>query len=245
VRPALGAEVVVSAAASLTQAMGDIGAAFTRENPGIRVDLNFASSGALQQQIEQGAPVDVFIAAAPQEMDVLQRALHLVPGTRFGLATNRMALIAPVGSRLKTWADLASPRVRRVAIGAPETVPAGMYAKQTLEHRGLWAGIRNKLAYGQNVRQTLAYVENGDVDAGIVFLTDTRIGHNRVQIVALDAPGDHSAIIYPAAAIRGGPSPALARRFLQFLKEPIAQRILAKWGFAPYPGDKARPREGG
>ena len=232
-------EILVSAAASLTEAFGEIGRAFTRENPSVRVRYNFASSGALLQQIRQGAPVDVFASAAAREMDALARAGHIETNMRIIFAGNRLALIAPArsplrGSPLRGWADLATPAVRRIAISNPDSVPSGRYARETLQKRGLWSAVLPKAVLGENVRQTLTYVAGGDVDAGIVFATDARTEGRRVRIVATATPGrDHAPIIYPAAVVRGAPNPPAARRFVRFLRGAAAQRVLARHGFLP------------
>ncbi len=228
-------EILVSAAASLTDAFGEIGREYTRANPRTTVRFNFGASGALQQQIQQGAPVDVFASASPREMDALQRRGYIEPGTRADFAANRLALIAPTRSRLHGWSDLRSPGVRRVALANPDSVPAGRYARETLIRRGLWDAVRSKYVFGENVRQTLTYVASGDADAGVVFATDARIERQKVRVVQLANPTDHSPILYPAAVVRGAPNPSAARRFVSFLRGPVAQAILARYGFAAAP----------
>lgn len=231
-------EVIVSAAASLTEAFTGVGAAFMKANPGIRVRFNFAASGALLRQIEAGAPVDVFASAAPQEMNALQRAGRLAPGTRADFAGNRLVLIAPAssGSPVRGWNSLTAAPVRRVALSDPDSVPSGRYARETLTMRGIWPTVRRKAVFGENVRQTLAYVANGDVDAGIVFASDTALQKRRVRIAATAVPGrDHAPISYPAAVIKSASNEADAGRFVRFLQSPAARRILARHGFLPPP----------
>src|SRR5689334_10737652 len=129
-----GDEILVSAASSLTDAMTEVGRAFSAQNSGVTVRFNFGASGALKQQIERGAPVDVFASASPVEMDGLERARRIEPGTRITFAGNRLVLIAPVRFRIARWNDLASPNVRRIAIGNPDSVPSGRYARDALIH---------------------------------------------------------------------------------------------------------------
>ena len=249
-------EVLVSAATSLTDAMNEIGKAYTRANPGTTVRFNFGSSGALQQQIAVGAPVDVFASASPREMDSLQRANRIEPASRIDFAGNRLVLIAPARSTLKRWDDLKAASVHRVAISNPESVPSGRYARQTLTKRGIWNVVQPKAVIGENVRQTLTYVAGGNADAGVVFATDALLERQHVRVVEEAVPGrDHSPILYPAAVIIGAPNAPAARRFVAFLQSPAAQRILAQYGFAsshpaapgktrssPYPIRKAAPR---
>ncbi len=238
-------EILVSAAASLTDALNQTGLAYTKANPQTVVRFNFAASGALQQQIEQGAPVDVFASASPTEMDALQKAGRIEIPTRADFAGNRLALIAPVNSKLRHWEDLRSPAVRRVALSNPASVPSGRYAQATLTRRGLWASVQAKAVLGENVRQTLTYVANGDVDAGIVFATDARLEKARVRVVEEARPGrDHAPITYPVAVIANAPNAPAARRFAAFLQTSTAQAIFARYGFMPAPAALLRKGAG-
>ncbi|MBV9868587.1 MAG: molybdate ABC transporter substrate-binding protein [Abitibacteriaceae bacterium] len=231
--PARADELLVSAASSLTDAFNEIGSAFTKAHPQTTVRFNFAASGPLQQQIEQGAPVDVFASASAKEMDALQKANRLEPKTRLNFVGNRLVLIAPRGSKLKGWNDLKAATVRRIAISNPDSVPSGRYAKETLTRHGLWPLVQPKTVFGENVRQTLAYVANGDVDAGLVFATDARIASQKVRVVQTAVPGkDHQPILYPAAVIAGAPHAVAARQFMAFLQGSTAQHILLRYGFA-------------
>ena len=225
-------EVLVSAAASLTDAFNDIGRAYSAANPKTIVRFNFGASGALQQQILQGAPVDVFASASPQEMDALQRANRIEPATRADFAANRLVLIAPPSSKLKSWDDLRAANVHRIALSNPDSVPSGRYARETLTKRGLWNVVQPKAIFGENVRQTLTYVTGGNVDAGIVFATDQRAEASRARVVDIALPGkDHAPIVYPAAVIAGAPNPIAARKFADFLHTPTAQAVFARYGF--------------
>lgn len=231
--PAHADEILVSAASSLTDAFNTIGVAFTQANPQTTVRFNFAASGVLQRQIEQGAPVDVFASASPKEIDALQQGGHLEARTRLNFISNRLVLIVPRGSRLKGWNDLKLNTVRRVALSNPATVPSGRYAQETLTRRGLWASLQPKMILGENVRQTLAYVAHGDADAGLVFATDAAIEKQRVRVAQTAVPGrDHEAILYPAAVLANAPHLPAARRFVAFLQSSTAQRICRRYGFA-------------
>jgi len=240
IEPARSDEILVSAAASLTDAFNDIGKAYSAAHPGTVVRFNYGASGALQQQIMLGAPVDVFASASPKEMDALDTAKRLDPGTRVNFAGNRLVLIVPSGGAATHWADLRAPSVRRIAISNPDSVPSGRYAKETLTKRGLWTAVEPKMVLGENVRQTLTYVAGGNVDAGIVFATDAQIEKRRVKIVDEAATGkDHSAIVYPVAVITRSPNSSGARQFVSFLITPAAQAILERYGFARSAGSSA------
>ena len=229
-------ELLVSAAASLTDAFNEVGKAYTGEHPATTVRFNFASSGALQQQILQGAPVDVFASASPKEMDALQRANRIDARSRVDFAANRLVLIAPMSGRVRHWNDLIQPVVKRIAIADPDSVPAGRYAKETLNNRGLWTAVQPKAVFGENVRQTLAYVSGGNVDAGIVFATDQMVEAKRVRIVDSAISGkDHEAIVYPAAVISGTNNVSAAGNFIRFLQGRKAQSILSRYGFQVAP----------
>lgn len=234
--PAAKSELLVSAAASLTDAFEQIRAAFHHSERGrATVRFNFAASGVLKQQIMAGAPVDVFASAAAQEMDELQAAKRIVTRTRVNFARNRLVLVVPAASRLpvRDWKDLARTEVKRIAAANPESVPAGRYARETLMKRRLWTLLQPKMVLAENVRQTLTYVSGGNVDAGIVFSTDARSEPKRLRIVVPAIPGkDHVEIVYPAALVAGASEPDAARRFMQFLKSREARAILLRFGFS-------------
>jgi molybdate transport system substrate-binding protein len=217
-------------------AFEQIAKAFTKQQKNqVTVRFNFAASGVLKQQILAGAAVDVFVSAAPEEMDVLQAAKRIDAATRTSVARNRLVLIVPAASRLSIgdWRDLLRPGVKRIGFANPEAVPAGRYGRETLVKRRLWVPLQPKLVFGENVRQALTYVAGSNVDAGIVFATDARSEAKRVRIVAVAIPRtDHTPIVYPAAVVAGTSQPEAARRFLRFLKSHEAQAILRRYGFS-------------
>ncbi len=225
--------ILVSAAASLTNAFRDIGSAFTRQYPAVKVHFNFGSSGALQRQIEQGAPVDVFAAAASKEMNLLQKEGLTNPATRKIFAENRLVLITPMKSSIHRWRDLLLPVITKVAISDPASVPSGRYAEQTLKKHGIWNAVRQKMVLGEDVRQTLAYVAQGNAKAGIVFLTDAYIDAGRVKVACTAIPGkDHIPIVYPIAVLKHAPHPLYGEKFIQFVDGPAGRVILKRYGFA-------------
>lgn len=232
--PESGVTLTVSAAASLQEALQEIAERYEAAHPGVRLRLNLAASGTLEQQIRQGAPVDLFLSAAPAQMDALEEAGLIDPSTRRDFAGNELVLVVPAAPRVEVrgFRDLASPAVERVAIGAPASVPAGRYSEATLRSLGVAGPVLAKAVLGQHVRQVLAYVERGEVDAGIVYRTDaaTRAG---VRVVAAAPPGSHAPIVYPLAVVSRSAHPEEARSLTRYLLEPAAQEVLRRHGFRP------------
>jgi molybdate transport system substrate-binding protein len=228
--------LTISAAASLADVFNELHPVYEKQHSGVALVYNFGGSGTLQIQIEQGAPVDIFVSAASQEMDALEKKNLLVPDTRVILARNQIVLIVPRDSTgISGFRDLLRPKVRVVALGEPASVPAGHYAQQVLEHLGIYQQVRAKAVFAGDVRQVLAYVETGNADAGIVYATDVQTS-KRVRIVA-DAPaGSHDPVIYPGAVIGQSTHHDAAREFLNFLTGPEARAVFAKYGFAPAAG---------
>ncbi len=223
--------LTVSAAISLSNALQEIKSLYQSSQPSVNITYNFGASGALLQQIEQGAPVDVFFSAAAKQMDTLQQKNLLVPGTRRTLLTNSVALITPKnGPALADFKDLTRSQVQKIAIGEPRSVPAGQYAQEVLTNLKIFDALKPKLVYGNNVRQVLSYVETGNVDAGIVYITDAKQS-NSVQVGAIALPNLHSPIVYPVAVLKDSKNVTAARNFVQFLSESQAQAVFQKYGF--------------
>jgi molybdate transport system substrate-binding protein len=223
--------VTVSAAISLKGALDQLGREYERDHPGAKIALNYGGSGTLQHQIEQGAPVDIFFSAAEKEMNALQSGGLIIVDTRHDIVANNLVLIAPSGSDdIHSFQDLAKASVKTVALGEPETVPAGMYAQQTLEKLNLWDAVKKKAIYGKDVRQVLTYVATGDADAGLVYGTDAQTSP-KIRTVFTAPPSSHDPIVYPAAVLKNSKDQAAARAFLQFLETPHALEIFKTYGF--------------
>lgn len=224
-------ELTISAAASLTDAMNAIQPTYEQENPEVKLTYNLASSGSLQQQIEQGAPVDVFISAAPQQMNALEEKQLLLSGTRQDLLKNDMVLIVPQGENtVKSFEDLTTETVEKIAVGEPESVPAGKYAQEVLTSLNLLETVQPKEVYAKDVRQVLTYVESGNVDAGIVYSSDAKIS-DQVKIVATAPAESHSPIIYPVAVIKDSKNSEVAKDFIQFLSSQQSKAVFEQYGF--------------
>ncbi len=224
--------LLVAAAASLTDALQDIKPLFESANPGVRVNYNFAASGSLQQQIQQGAPVDVFISAAPRQMDVLQEKGLISPNTRRNLLTNSLVLIVPTRSTLGLtgFRQLVNSNIRRIAVGEPRSVPAGQYAGELFSDLGLLDQLRPKFVYSNSVRNVLAAVDSENADAGVVYATDAKIS-NRVRQVATAPSNLDSAIVYPIAMVTASRRQQTGRTYLQFLSSAQAQAVFRRYGF--------------
>jgi molybdate transport system substrate-binding protein len=228
---AQAADLTVSAAASLTNAFKELAPAFEARNPGTTLLLNFAASDALLAQIAKGAPADVFASADQETMDRAQAQQLIVAGSRRNFANNALVLIAPADSTLTLAAlsDLKQPGVKRIALGQPTGVPAGRYAKGALEAARLWGDIEPRAVYAQNVRQALDYVARGEAEAGFVYATDAAVQKGKVK-VTLTVPTE-TPISYPLGIVAGGPNPAAARAFVDFVLSPTGQAVLARHGF--------------
>ena len=230
--------IVVSAAASLQDALEAIAPQFHEAHPEITADYNFGSSGALQQQIEQGAPVDIFFSAASQQMDALAAKGSILPDIRRDVVANRLVAIVPTNSSLQL-ADLAELKeisIDRFAVGEFRSVPAGQYAKQVFERLELLAPLQSKFVFGNNVRGVLAAVESGNVDLGMVYATDAALS-NRVKVLATVPEDLHPPIRYPIAVLQSSVHPEAAERFIDFLQEDPAQKLFADFGFVPLAPD--------
>lgn len=229
--PLRAEEVLVCAGMGLKDVLRAAAAAFEKEEPGTRLAFNFAASGQLRAQIENGAPADAFIPAAASDLEALERRKLLVAGSSV-VARNVLVLIRSKARPPKVWKadDLAQDAVTRVAMGNPVTVPAGRYARQTLEKRGLYGRLKGKLILGENVRQVLDYVARDEADAGFVYRTDALI-EPRVELVETVPPGQHDPILYPAAALKTGKNAAGARRFIEFLRSKRGAKLFKDQGF--------------
>ncbi len=223
-------ELLVSAAASLTDAFKDIGKDYEAQHPGLTVRFNFAATGPLLQQIEQGAPVDVFASADQQSMDKAEKGGFVQAGSRVDFTGNALTLISPAGKNdVKGLADLASPQVLKISIGNPESVPVGRYTKASLEKEGLWESLTPKYIMGSSVKQVLEYVIRGEVEAGFVFATDAAIAKDKVRVVT-EIP-TVKPIVYPVAVVAASAQKEQAQAFIAYLKSAEGQAVLVKYGF--------------
>lgn len=232
--PAYGhaAELIVSAASSLTNAFSNIGKAFEQTHPDDKVLFNFGASDALLQQIAKGAPADVFAAADQESMGKAAKQELIVADSLSNFVGNALVLAVPAASdlMLASLSDLTKENVQRIAVSKPETVPAGRYAKLALDAQDLWDTLAAKFIYTQNVRQSLDYVNRAEVDAGFVYRTDAMLMSDKVE-VAFEIPLEQP-ILYPIALVKDGKQQASAGEFIAFVQSEAGQKILAQYGFA-------------
>jgi molybdate transport system substrate-binding protein len=231
--PSPKTDITVSAAISLKDVLEEISRLYDGEKSDVVIHLNLGASGTLQQQIEQGAPVDVFISASPAQMDGLASHKLILPDTRKDLVRNTVVLITPKDrAGVRNFQDLARSSVKMIAIGDPQSVPAGKYAQEVLTHFGLFDALKPKFVFAKDVRQVLTYVETDNADAGIVYATDARTS-TRVTVVATAPEDSHSPVIYPVAVIAGSKNPRAARSLVDFLLGPKCADVFRKFGFSP------------
>jgi molybdate transport system substrate-binding protein len=224
-------ELTVSAAISLKDVLDKVAQRYRVERPDTVIHFNLGASGTLQRQIEQGAPVDVFISASEDQMNSLGLKGLLLPGTRRDLVKNAVVLIVPKGKPgISSIQDLVRPEVKVIAIGEPQTVPAGKYAQEVLTHFHLYDQLKPKFVLGKDVRQVLTYVITGNADAGIVYATDA-MTTREVTVVATAPEDSHSPVIYPVAILKNSKEADEAKRFLDFLTGTKAQDVFEKYGF--------------
>ncbi len=224
--------LTVSAAASLQKVMIDVQQIYNTVQPNVRITYNFAASGSLQQQIEQGADVDVFISAATQQIDALADKGLILVDTRKNLLTNQIVLVVPNNFQsITNFQDLTRSRLTKIAIGEPKSVPVGKYAQEVLDYFKIFSKVKSKIVFAKDARQVLSYVETANVDAGIVYLTDAKLS-SLTKIVATAPSISHSPVVYPVAVVQSSEKASIAKDFVQFLASQEASKIYEKYGFS-------------
>jgi molybdate transport system substrate-binding protein len=221
-------ELTVSAAVSLKDAFNEL-AELSEKRNGTKIHFNYGASGALQKQIESGAPTDVFASAGAKQMDELTAKGLIVPQSRKNFVLNNLVLIVPtnVVSTITSFIDLAKPEVKTIAVGNRKTVPAGQYTEQLFNKLNLSGQIQSKLIYAEDVRQVLDYVVRGEVDAGVVYSSDVLSAGDKVKVVA----GAHDPILYPIGVVKDSHQQEGAQTFIDLVVSIEGQAILTKHGF--------------
>ena len=223
-------DVIVSAAASLSNSFGELGKAYEAKHPGDKIVANFAASDVLLKQIEQGAPADVFASADEATMDKAVQSKLVDSSTRKDFAANTLVLIVGANATSPTKLDdLTAATYQHIAIGNPDSVPAGRYAKEALTTAGFWDKLQSQIVPAQNVRQALDYVARGESQAGFVYATDAETQKDKVH-VAMTVPTS-TPVRYPIAVLGKSSHAAAANGFVAFVTSPDGQSILKKYGF--------------
>ncbi len=231
--PAETEELTVSAAASLTDALKDIQKVYESKNQNVRLNFNFGASGALQQQIEQGAPADLFLSASSKNMKALVDKRLIDPDNQKNLLHNELVVVIPADGKtaIENVTDLTKAEIKKAAIGIPESVPAGNYAKEALTNARLWEALQSKMVQGKDVRQVLQYVETGNADAGFVYKTDA-LTSQKVKIAFAVDPKTYSPIAYPAGIVKATKHMKEAEDFYTYLQSKEALDVFVKYGFS-------------
>lgn len=226
-------DLTISAAASLKDALNEVQTLYKAEKPKATLAINYAASGTLQQQIEQGAPVDVFFSAAKSNVTALKDKGLLDNDTIKNLLQNKLVLVVPKDStaKINDFKDVTSSTIKKIALGEPTTVPAGKYATQVFTYYNILDAVKAKTVNAKDVREVLTWVESGNVDAGVVYSTDAKTS-TKVTVVATATEGSHDQILYPAAVIKSTKHAAAAKDFLNFLTTDEAKAVFVKYGFS-------------
>lgn len=224
-------EILVLAAASLTDVLTELGNNYKTET-GTTVTFSFASSGALQTQIEAGSPADIFFSAAQKQMNALQEKDLIETDTKKDLLENKVVLIAPKNSALniKSFTDITNSNITNVGLGEPKSVPVGQYSEEILSNLSILDTVKEKAVYGSDVRNVLSWVETGEVDCGIVYATDAQIAKN-IDIIAEAPEGTHKKVIYPVAVIKSSANKEEAKKFIDYISTDKAIEAFKKYGF--------------
>lgn len=223
-------ELTISAAASLKEAMGELEPVFKEANPNITLVFNFGASGSLQQQIEQGAPADLFISAGQKQMKALAEKDLLLADTQKDLVKNELVFVGPKDTTITSLDELTTDKVQKIAVGEPESVPAGKYADETFTKLGIKDSIQGKLVFAKDVKEVLAWSTSGNADVGFVYLSDA-ISSDSAKIISTVSEDLHSPITYPVGVIKASKNPDAAKKFEDFLFTDAAKKIFEKYGY--------------
>ncbi|MEF9951926.1 MAG: molybdate ABC transporter substrate-binding protein [Clostridium sp.] len=223
-------ELTISAAASLKDVMGELTEVYSNTNPDVKLTFNFGSSGSLQQQIEQGAPCDIFISAGKKQMTSLADKDLLVEDTNKDLVRNTLVLVGPKDTKVTGINDLTTDKVGKIAVGEPKSVPAGKYADEALTKLSLKDKVNSKLVFAKDVKEVLAWTSSGNADVGFVYESET-LNKDNVKVIETISEDSHSPIKYPIAVIKGSKNQDAAKGFEEFLLSEKAQKIFEKYGY--------------
>jgi molybdate transport system substrate-binding protein len=225
-------ELFISAATSLSDVMNDLVEAFEASHPRIHITVNFSGSGTLSQQIQQGAPVDAFLSADQMQMDFLEDQDLIMPASRTDFTGNQIVIIGNENSgwEIDSLEDLTTLDIDNIAIGNPDSVPAGNYVREALITSNIWEELSDQFIFAKDVRQAMSYVESGNADIGFVYYTDALRSENTEILIEIDS-SLHEPITYPAAVMTNSVNSRDAEGFIQFLESDSAKDIFESHGF--------------
>ena len=229
---AVGGTLTLAAAASLEKVFTEeLIPMFNEQYPDVLIEGSYDSSGKLQTQIEEGAPVDVFFSAATKQMTALSEEGMIADDTMVELLENKIVMIVPAGNeeRFSGFEEIVNADM--IAIGDPESVPAGQYAKEALTNLGLWDQVEGRLSVGTNVTEVLNWVAASSAEVGIVYATDAASIADQVSVIAEAPEGSCQKVIYPAAMLSGSQNPEASQAFLDFLQTEEAAKVFEAAGF--------------
>lgn len=226
-------ELLVSAAASLTDVMNELGSAYEEINSDTKLTFTFGGSGSLQAQIEEGAPVDVFMSAAEKQMNALEEKDLILKDTRKTLLINKVVLITPKDNELNlnSFDDILNTDIEKIAIGDPSNVPVGQYSEEIFNNLDMIDSLEPKLILGNDVRTVLTWVETNEVDCGVVYATDAYTS-DKVSIVDEAPDGSHKQVTYPVSVVEGSKEVDESKKFIHFLSTDKAKEIFERYGFS-------------
>lgn len=224
-------EIYVLAAASLTDVLTELANNYKKETS-TEIIFSFASSGALQAQIEASAPADIFFSAAQKQMNALEEKGLIDSETRKDLLENKVVLISPKNSNLniKSFTDITNSNVKKLGLGEPKSVPVGQYSEEILSNLSILDIAKEKAVYGSDVRNVLDWVETAEVDCGIVYATDAKIAKN-INIIAEAPEGTHKKVIYPISIIKSSQNKEEAKKFIEYISTDKSKEIFQNYGF--------------
>ena len=223
-------ELNISAASSLKEAMTDIQTEFKKVKPNVTLTVNFGASGSLQQQIEQGAPCDIFISAGQSQMKALNEKSLILEDTKKDLVKNDLVLVGPKDTTITGLSDLTSDKVKKIAVGEPSSVPAGKYADEVFTKLGIKDAVASKLVFAKDVKEVLALTTSGNTEVGFVYKSDA-LSSKDVKIIETIADDKHSPITYPVGVIKASKNPDVSKAFEDFLFTDTCKKIFEKYGY--------------
>lgn len=223
-------ELNISAAASLKEAMAEIQTEYQKVKPNVTLTFNFGASGSLQQQIEQGAPCDIFISAGQSQMKALDEKSLLLENTKKDLVTNDLVLVGPKDTTITGLSDLNTDKVKKIAVGEPKSVPAGKYADEVFQNLGIKDAISSKLVFAKDVKEVLAWSTSGNTEVGFVYKSDA-LSSDSAKIIETVPEDKHSPIKYPVGVIKASKNPDAAKAFEEFLSNDTSKKIFEKYGY--------------